>query len=114
MTCCSCLFGAFMMPLNIFIWARFIDENAEAVFPFSKITVNILITLVPVVFGFFIRKYFSAYVKIIKKVCVFKIGFIIFFLLILMLKDSFYDLLVVSTSSLTMIWFLYLFTSLFY
>jgi len=68
MTCCSCLFGAFMMPLNIFIWARFIDENAEAVFPFSKITVNILITLVPVVFGFFIRKYFSAYVKIIKKV----------------------------------------------
>ena len=81
MTCCSCLFGAFMMPLNIFIWARFIDENAEAVFPFSKITVNILITLVPVVFGFFIRKYFSAYVKIIKKVCVFKNGFInIFFI----------------------------------
>jgi len=68
MTCCSCLFGAFMMPLNIFIWARFIDENAEAVFPYSKITVNILITLLPVAFGFFIRKYFSAYVKIIKKV----------------------------------------------
>ena len=76
MTCCSCLFGAFMMPLNIFIWARFIDENAEAVFPYSKITVNILITLLPVAFGFFIRKYFSAYVKIIKKVCVFKICYV--------------------------------------
>ena len=59
-----------MMPLNIFIWARFIDENAETVFPYTKITLNILITLLPVIFGFFIRKFFSEYAKLIKKVYV--------------------------------------------
>ena len=69
MTTCSSVVGLGLMPLNIFIYSRFIATvDSGEIIPFDKIVLNIALTIVPVAVGIAIRRYKPHWVPVIMKV----------------------------------------------
>ena len=76
MTTCSSIIGLGMMPLNIFIYSRFILPSSLLqgnIIPFDKIILNIGVTIVPVIVGILIRRYKPRWVDYIMKVIFYRI-----------------------------------------
>jgi len=72
MTTCSSIAGLGLMPLNIFIYSRFIVSlDSGQVVPFDKIVLNIAFTIIPVGIGIAIRHHRPTWVPIVMRVSFF-------------------------------------------
>jgi len=79
MTCCSCIIGLGMMPLNVYLWSQFVaPADSNTVIPYKNICLSIVVTILPVIYGSLIRNYKPKYVKITKNVSFFIVTIISF------------------------------------